>query len=180
MIIKSDANYYGLPEIDQGNKGFFNNLRRRNSKLYNWRVLRELPRRSYPILDNLHKVPKWVWKREDLVVEKFLPEMDGNLYVLRIWLFFGEREYGAKLWSKNPIVKASNFTSYEYIDDVPDSLRAIRKSIGIEFGKIDYVLVDGKAIVLDINKTPTSSAPVNRVSPNTVKLAEGLDSFARQ
>jgi len=135
-----------------------------------------LPRVGYPVLDNLSRVPGWVWRREDLVVERFLPEREGDEYALRVWLFFGDQEYGARLFSRERVVKVRSITRYEYLDSVPDSLRAFRRRVGLDFGKIDYVLVDGEAILLDANKTPMVS-PRPTPSPNLIRLAAGLSAY---
>ena len=176
VIIKTDANAFGGPERRALPVWSLRRCRRRWSGTRWWRLVRELPRISYPVLDNLSRVPGWVWRRDDLVVERFLPEREGDEYTLRVWLFFGDQEYGARLFSREPVVKVRSITRYEYLDSVPDSLRAFRRRLGMDFGKIDYVMVDGETVPLDANKTPMVSlgrAP----SPNLVRLAAGLSAY---
>ncbi len=176
VIIKTNANCFGIPERKYQTWKQLHKWRQRLAKRFDWRWAHDLPG-TYPVLDHPSAVPKWVWKRDDLIVEKFLPEMDGDLYVLRIWLFFGEREYGARIWSTNPIVKAQNLVRYEYINDVPEDLRIIRSRLGFDFGKFDYVIIDGKAILLDVNKTPTISTSTDTPSNNIHNLAQGIRSY---
>lgn len=90
-----------------------------------------------------------------LVVEKFTPEIEDGLYVLRLWIFLGQREVVMKLYGRQPIVKSGDLVRFEYIDEVPDELRLERKRLGIDFGKFDFVMNNGEAILLDANKTPT-------------------------
>ena len=177
VIIKTDANYFGLPELKQKKRWSLKRLlRNKKAPAHLWRLFRELPQKSYPILDSVTAVPNWVWKRNDLVVEKFLPERVNGQFVLRLWIFLGEADYGAKVFSNEPVVKTGNMTHYEYLDEVPDSLREIRKKLNMDFGKFDYVMVDGEALLLDVNKTPSISA---QRTPNSRarRLKDGLLPF---
>ncbi|MDD4882337.1 MAG: hypothetical protein PHX10_12225 [Gallionellaceae bacterium] len=176
VIIKTDANAFGKPEMRRQSRLDGQRLRRRIARKLPWRWLRELPPGTYPVLDCLAAVPDWVWRRDDLVVERFCPELEGDEFVLRLWLFFGDREYSVRLFSREPVVKVSNMTRYEYLDAVPDSLRAERARLGIDFGKLDYVMVDGEAVLLDVNKTPTVAAKHSRQSRLTWLVA-GLDGY---
>lgn len=173
VIIKTDANAFGRPELLTQPRTGLRHFRRRLARRLPWRLMRELPVGSYPVLANPAAVPAWVWRRDDLVVERFRPEMVGDEFALRLWLFFGDREYGARLFSREPVVKVGNMTRYEYLDEVPESLREERRRLGMDFGKFDYVMVDGEAVLLDVNKTPTVSANRSR-SANVANLAAGL------
>lgn len=110
------------------------------------------------------------------MVERFLPEMVGSQFALRVWLFFGEREYSVRMFSDSQIVKAKNISHYEYLDRVPDSLRRERQRLGMDFGKFDYVEVNGEVILLDVNKTPTVGNGGGR--PGRLPgLADAIDGF---
>lgn len=176
VIIKTDANCFGARERRGMSKWNIGRIRRRLARLLSWQIARELPPGDYPVLDHPGLVPDWVWRRDDLVVERFLPERDGNEYALRIWMFFGDREYGARLFGTGPVVKASAITHHEYIDDVPPSLRSLRRELGMDFGKFDYVVVDGEAVLLDVNKTPTI-ASARSPSTRIPEMAKGLGVF---
>lgn len=134
-----------------------------------------LPQQDYPVLNSIAAVPGWVWKREDLIVERFMPERDGDLYSIRGWLFFGDRGYAYRLFSKSPIVKVGTTIRYDILDHVPPELEILRKAHGYDFGKFDYVEVEGRPVVIDMNKTPTTIAKPD--SPRLIDLAEGLYSF---
>lgn len=180
VIIKTNANYFGWPERASSSSQmmlrFYHMLIRKN---ISWRWTRLFLPGSYTVLDVMDKVPAWVWRRDDLVVEKFLPEKDGDEFVLRTWLFFGPKEYGVRMFSRHPVVKAGGITRYEYIDDFPDFLRKVRDELKVDFGKFDYVMVNGEAVLLDVNKTPsmTTANPSSGHSPNMLKLASGLECF---
>lgn len=177
VVIKTDANCFGTREAKQ--LSFWNprRLRRKLTKILPWQAAGELPRSVYPILDGIAEVPDWVWRREDLVVERFLPEVEDGEYVLRSWLFLGNQDYVVKVYCPDPIVKAHRASHHEYLDSVPDSLRARRAQLDIDFGKFDYVMVNGEAVLLDANKTPATTAS-DTPSENIVRVATGIMHFA--
>ena len=173
VIVKTDANFYGIPQFPMTAMHAGTIASRQHVTLADWRSKRLLPLDTYPIMASAGEVPDWVWPHPDVVVERFTPERDGDLYVLRNWIFFGSREFGLKLYSRHPIVKAGNRERYEYIDGVPEELRVERRRLGFDFGKFDYVMHEGRAILLDANKTPTASA-AETPPPYMVTLAEAL------
>jgi hypothetical protein len=64
---------------------------------------------------------------------------------------------------------------FDYLEEVPAELLQIRKAWQVDFGKFDYVLHDGKPVLLDINKTPTISG--SRASPRVRRLAMAIEEF---
>jgi hypothetical protein len=162
VIVKTDRNYGGLPEA---------------------RLLGDaattLDPQDYPIYDSLADVPAEVFSDEHLVVEKFVPEVDENGYNLRNWTFFGDRGINTVARSNERIVKARNTIDREEVP-VPDDLRTIRADLRVDFAKLDYVMKDGKVVLLDVNRTPTYQGP--RPSETVTKLveemADGIGSLA--
>jgi hypothetical protein len=173
VIVKTNANYFGWAERLARPSGILWRCVRLLGSTLSWKLTRELLSENYPVYENLSRVPEWVWFRDDLVVERFLPEIEKDEFVLRIWMFFGDQEYGARIFSPDPIVKMRVMTHYEYIDGVPETIRDMRRKLGMDFGKLDYVLVNGEAILLDVNKTPAVSAS-RSPSANLRRLASGL------
>lgn len=176
VIIKTDANCFGARERRSMSTWNIDRVRRHLTRILSWQTARELPRGDYPVLEHPGLVPDWVWRRDDLVVERFLAERDGKEYALRVWIFFGDREYVARLFSPDPIVKTSSMTRYEFLDEVPESLRKRRRELGMNFGKFDYVVVGGEAVLLDVNKTPTI-ASTRSPSSRIPEMARGLAAF---
>ena len=190
VLVKTNANCHGYQDIQartNPKRGYsyiqykikrklLNFIKSRSLNEYSWRYLHYIPE-DYPILDNISNVPNCVWKRNDLIVEKFLPEKEGDLYILRLWLFFGDRECSVKIWGRKPIVKSRDLVRYEYIDEVPEVLRKARKKLGFDFGKFDYIMRNGEAILLDVNKTPTFSPSEHDVNPISIRLAQGIHSY---
>lgn len=177
VIIKTDANYYGGIERGALRPWDIRRIRRRLSGFISWKLMREPPHNDYPVLASVRDVPDWVWARQDLVVERFLPERDGDDYTLRMWIFMGDQEYSARLFSRHPIVKATRMTRFEYLNEVPQPLRELRQRLGVDFGKFDYVMIDDKPILLDVNKTPTVATGNSSAGNRLAYLAKGLDYF---
>lgn len=177
VIVKTNANCFGTRESKQLSRFSPKRLRKRLAKILPWQWVRELPRGTYPILDSLPEVPDWVWQREDLVVERFLPEIENGEFVLRSWLFLGDQDYVVKVYCPEPIVKAGRASHHEPLDSVPQSLRARRAQLGMDYGKFDYVMIGGEAVLLDANTTPASSAD-GSPSSRLMHVAAGILPYA--
>lgn len=177
VIVKSNLNYFGNPErsglIAKAGRALDRVLWPVTGKT--WQTARRLPPNDYPVLNHVTQVPDWVWHHEQLIVERFLPERVGESYAIRGWLFFGEHGYAYRLYSSHPIVKAGNISHFDILDSVPDELKALRRQYCVDFGKFDYVELEGRAVLLDLNKTPTTVA--RQDSPRMRDLAEGIFDF---
>lgn len=162
VIVKADRNCGGAKEAEMA-------LRTQASQGAS------APFHDYQVFNSPELVPPPVWHDRDLVVEKFLPEMQGELYSLRLWYFLGHREFGARNLSKSPIVKSASTLRREPLDDVPDELRELRVELGFDFGKFDYAIVEGQVVLYDANRTPCTGAGVMAKSQERYRnLAEGI------
>jgi len=130
---------------------------------------------SYRILDSLSDVEDAVWRDRTLVVERFLPEEDEEGgYVLRTWVFMGSRERCSRVVTANKVSKAGAILRYAPAE-VPDALRRERERLGFDFGKFDFVIHAGKAVLLDANRTPGVARRLQSVMDEGARnLAEGL------
>ncbi len=153
VIVKTDLNYGGSPEQI---------LKRNPSR---WKRL--LPRRfvgdttddsgfkapfDYRIYDSFAEVPPVVFKRNDVVVEKFLPEQEENLFFVRYYEFLGDCATCTRLGALDPIVKDQTVVRIEEIDPHPEIVHA-RNRLNFDYGKFDYVIHNGRPVLLDANKT---------------------------
>ena len=107
-----------------------------------------------------------------------MPEHDEQgRYCVRVWTFFGQRERCVKWHAHEPFVKASNTVERTPLEP-PRGLRVWRERLGFDFGKFDYVVHEGKELLLDANRTP--SFPTEQ-SPNVLAaaadLAQGVEGF---
>ena len=133
----------------------------------------------YRIFDSVKQVPARARLSPDLVVEKFLPERDPQGYASRHWIFFGDRERCTRVVGGQPVLKGIDIVGRTVVP-VPDEIRAWRAKLGFDYGKLDFVIHDGRPVLLDANRTPTIP---ERLSPELAKgmanLAPGIDAFCK-
>lgn len=181
VIVKTDANCGGIPEVRA----------RRSSRTFrwpkflccrngrNWGKRGHLQPSDYPVYDTKTLVPSGVWENPKLIVEQFLPEKKDGLYYVRYWMFLGDRGWAARFGSKNPIVKFSNRVTPEERVPVPEELTALRRRLGFDYGRFDYVVRDGRPIVFDINKTVGGYHNCAAYAAELDMLAEGIKDFGK-
>jgi len=180
VIVKSNLNYGGAPE---------RSLAPVPERLF-WRAA-ERARRvfrlpfpsakllNYSVFSCLSEVPSALSNRRDLVIEKFLPEVKDGLYHVRTHQVLGDRWSSTRLASREPIVKAHNTVFAEDIPPHP-SVNEWRRELRVDYGKLDYVVVEDKAMLLDVNKT--IGIYVRDDASGTIRagrrhLAEGIYSY---
>jgi len=181
VIVKTDANSLGGPE------------RRLNRLARSGRTLRLFTRRekvgeeiptgpslpSYEVFASPRDVPFEFWTTPGLVVEKFLPEQDERGFYLRVWTFLGDRERSSRCRATEPYIKSGNVIERESVP-VPDEIRAWRERLGFDYGKFDYVLHQGRPVLLDVNRTPGPAPKLpgdQSARSGFLSLAEGLNVF---
>jgi hypothetical protein len=180
VIVKSDLNYAGQPELVLGG-----NWAEQRFALWR-RFVRRMPRvarwekpitqwQDYEVFERLSAVPRALLRSRKVVVERFRPELEGGLYHLRIYQFLGDRYTCSRLASPNPVIKAQNSVRVEQIEPHPEVL-AWRERLGIDYGKLDYVVEGGEAVLLDVNKTTGASRHMADANLDAMRrhLAEGL------
>ena len=180
VIVKTNLNYGGMPELHAATSSSpFGRLRRLATKSLPWRWSGCLAPEHYPIHDEKSDVADWVWNDPRLVVEKFLPEMIDDHHCLRQWYFLGDRGASLVAHSKNPIVKNANTVSYETGTDPPEELLSARRDLHFDYGKFDYSIVNGKAMLYDANSTPTydSGTGLVQAKASAAIVAKGIAAF---
>jgi len=172
VIVKSDLNNLGIPETL---------LNRRSKRAGKPPPFPHLPTlQPYEVYGSPGELPEGIFEREDLVVEKFIPEREPDGFAARFWVFCGERERCTRYVSPNGLVKASETIRREPVP-VPDEMRERRRELGFDYGKFDFVMHEGRAILLDANKTP--GRPQNLVkmfAAGAADLADGFEGLIRQ
>lgn len=185
VIVKSDLNYAGKPEqhLNASTRSSTSLLCKIFSLFSSGlpgRTFSFKSSRDYRVYDHLHLVPQACFENPGLVVEKFLPEQEKGLYFVRNYQFLGDRMTCTRLGSKNPIVKWKTMVSNEPIEPHPEIIH-LQKEMNFDYGKFDYVVHEGKAILLDINKT-TGAIPRN-MTPELERMrryrAEGISWYFR-
>jgi len=187
IVVKTDRNYGGLPErrlkgetpaplIMRGIIGkVVSKLLRKRTGMTPWKSVEYLEPGAYPVFSSLQEVPAGVFDNENLVVEKFLPEVQGGDYCLRYYYFFGDKDINFLLRSREKMVKGANVFRCEEAP-VPPELFSIRRRMGFDYGKFDYVLRHGEVILFDVNRTPSySQLARHRLADQVAShLAEGI------
>ena len=130
---------------------------------------------SYQVFDSLTEVSDEVWSDPSLVVERFIPEPDPEGgFVLRTWVFMGPAERCTRLVTADAVSKAGDVLRYEPAE-VPPELRAERERLGFDFGKFDFVIHEGRPVLLDANRTPGVATTISpMLKEGARKLALGL------
>ena len=165
VLIKTDANHGG--HVDDA-------LRRASLAAgHATDVPEQALMHHYYLCDSMARVPDAIWDTPGVLVERFVPEQDGEDFYIRLWTFFGDEERSTRYGGRDMLVRAGNFQTREKVE-VPDSIRAWREKLGFDFGKLDYVLHDGEYILLDANRTP--GAP--DVVTSDAEMSESLDRVA--
>lgn len=180
VIVKTNLNYGGKPEMRiVERKGGEQWERLQNYLLMPWPVSGMLKAEDYPIYRKAQNVPPLVWENPRLVVEKFLPEQDGDLFCLRQYIFLGEVEFNTRALSKSMLVKSRGVVRREVLDSTPPAVRALRDELGFDYGKFDYVINGGEPIVFDVNRTFSYDPESKTGSAATMvaALADGIRPF---
>lgn len=180
VIVKSELNHAGLPErLASG--AIHLSLPRRLVRAVRRRLGLNFEIRGkhdYRIYSDASSVPRGRFE-DGSVVQRFMPERRDGRYVLREYYFLGDREFLSVEEGDDPIL-----TSGRQVHGGPGSppaeVRAVRDRLRLDYGKLDYGLVDGEVVVYDANKT----VGIRRdPTPGTIAIAEhlagGIDSFLR-
>jgi hypothetical protein len=180
VIVKTNRNHGGFPEarlvaspLQRFRQRVRSLFRRARGLGIAWESIQWLDTGSYQVLGSLRDVPKGAFENDNLLVQQFLPEREGARYAIRYAYVLGRREITLRLVSKAPVVKFANAEAREEVDSPPE-LAPLRRRLGLDYGKIDFVMPEGRFVPLDVNPTPVE--PLHgfgqRVSSH---LADGID-----
>jgi hypothetical protein len=180
VIVKSNLNYAGIPErlLSRSRLAMaVDHVVSRVPAVRARRGLRFGTPSDYRVYDSIRDVPPEAFASPEFVVEKFLPEQEDGLYSVRLFHCFGDRWSCVVNRSTDRIVRAGKKVSRADVDPHPEVLE-VRHRLKLDYGKIDYVVREGRAVVFDVNKTPGHGATIR---PHAVErfrhLAAGLSSF---
>jgi len=163
VIVKSELNYAGQPERKLSGHSLSRLAFRIKCRFPSFRPegLGMGPAfaspQGYRIYHHANSVPADWFRRDDILVERFIPEIHRGLYGLRVYHFLGNRGVCMLRKARHPIVNTSTVVSREQVDVHPE-IAALAKTLKFDFGKFDYVVHEGQPVLLDANKTPGGSA----------------------
>ena len=167
VIVKTDLNCRGAPELRANKLAELTNV---PLPFPNVTALSD-----YLTFASAAAVPGAYWLNDGLVVQKFLPERLADGFGIRFWTFLGHVERCDLCVSSSALVKAATTMRLES-SPVPEQLRALRKRLGLDYGKIDFVIHDGRPVVMDVNKT-VGMPPSKKGSDWPSKYADGVEKY---
>lgn len=175
VFVKSDLNFAGGPERNL-KPSLKKMLLSAVSKISSKPKMRNAS--DYRVFNSLAEVPEDYFSMDDVVIEKFLPEMEDGHYIIRNYQFLGDRGTATKVLGSDPMVKSRTEIQSIEIDPDPEIIE-IRHAMNFDYGKFDYVVRDGKVVLFDANKT--AGAHTKGISPQLQAMrkyrAEGLYSY---
>jgi len=159
VIVKSNENYAGRPERKlKRYDGIKDNIRHKINRFVrrlnlSWINPSFNTPLDYHIYDNLKEVPRPYFYHPGLVVQKFVPEEEDSLFCVRMMFFLGDHLNCIRLKANYPIVNPVHILDIEPNIEPHPEIISMRKRLKFDYGKFDYVVVDGQPILLDTNKT---------------------------
>jgi hypothetical protein len=185
VIVKTNNNYGGVAEAVGSSGGQRLKKRLNRLKIFkaapgkttSWRSASSLNPLEYPIFNSLYDVPSDVWGNNHLIVEKFIPERDGNLFFVRFWTFFGNQTLTGRFGSRHPIVKFHRCVTDITPVDIPAELVAWREKLNMDYGRFDYVMHNGSPVLLDVNKTQATGRLSEVFRKQFFDLSKGIDDY---
>ncbi len=153
VIVKTDLNYGGAPERSRkaGEKGLLQRIGRKAAQLTGAGRPAMCSKKDYFVAPCLRDVPRRYFSG-DYVVQKFCPERDGDAFILREYIFLGDCHFenversGKAIFEEDENISLRPFTPHP-------RLLETRRRLGLDYGKIDYSLIDGEPFIFDANKT---------------------------
>jgi hypothetical protein len=150
VIVKSDLNYGGAPELV--NRSLLKRMTDRLMRLATRPPPRLITQKSdYRIFPALADVPHGYFT-PDNIVQKLMLEKAGEKNVLREYIFLGRLHYENIEQSRSEIITEDEHVSCLPFEPHP-RLANLRRRLKLDYGKIDYVMIDGEPFIFDANKT---------------------------
>ncbi|MFO1183746.1 MAG: hypothetical protein U1E56_03025 [Bauldia sp.] len=116
------------------------------------------PPHPYQVFASIAEVPAAIWSEESLIVERFLPGSLDLPIVKYRFLFCLEAEVTLRGTFDDLFCRGKFILDHGTVSEGPPAeVRAIRERLQVDFGAIDYFIVDGVATVVDVNKTVGTS-----------------------
>ena len=183
VILKSDLNYAGVPERYlqlTELEHIWRPLRR--VRTLRDRLFRRTPPflgpRDYQVFNPLAEVPMQWFSNPNVIVEKFRPELEDGVYHTRVYQFLGDRSTCTRMGTGKPVVKAERNAKTESVEPAPEVVEW-RRRLGLDYGKLDYVVNNGEVVLLDVNKKTGASRYMDDEHRRRMRRhqAEGLYSY---
>jgi len=155
VIVKTVLNHRGIPELA---------YRCHSDRLFRWRYrfdrflgnpIKRAHCPEYAIYLSKEAVPDSVWGDARLLVERFLPGSMKLPIVKYRYDFFLDVTLHTRAVYDSLLCDHTKVREVSLIDGIPDSIMQVRCNLQLDFGSIDYFVVEGEAVTVDANKTTT-------------------------
>lgn len=157
VIVKTVLNSGGYPELRyRKNRNVVSRVAHGIGKLVRPGYKRRICP-PYEVYESAGGVSDQTWRDERLIVEKFVP---GSLFLPIVkyrYCFLFDTTLTLKSTCDDLLCTSATVRSNEIIESVPDEVVAVRRCLDLDFGAIDYFMVDGEAVVIDANKTVSTA-----------------------
>lgn len=173
VIVKADQDYAGPASPAPLRTGFFNRLSAaKRARASSPQILGAND--NYRIYPSLNDVPPEKFA-PGFIVQKFLPETHAGRYILRQYYFLGNAHFLSILTSGASIIRTSTPQSLEEWAPA-EELLDLRAHLGLDYGRIDFVEVDGRPFVISVSRSPAlpASADPGYSPPAYDRLAGAL------
>ncbi len=185
VVVKTDLNHGGLPEARlvaaQAALGRLAGVQEAIARWLPRPWRRDRLAAGYLALPHRSQVPGWIWRDRHLVVERRHVEIVGDLFALRHWFCFGDRGVVSTHLGPDPIVKlATSVKRLKLSFEVPEEIRVRRSELGLDFGKLDYVVTTEGPRLFDVNRTPHNGTRIDARRCRWIcrYLSKALDDYA--
>ncbi len=144
-----------------------------------WKHVKTLNNDNYPIFDCVNQLPGTVWGNKHLVVEKFMPELDDDgKFICRYMYFLGDRSFCVVTKSEKPVAKSRIIDRQILPGPGPDELITFCKNFKMDYGRLDYTIVNNRIYLFDANRTPGFSPEIYSVYKEQIDtLSKGINTF---
>jgi hypothetical protein len=180
VIVKTDNNYGGIPERRSAwhkyplLPRFYTVAGRMTERVRRPDLASTQVLYRYPIYENLAAVPRDVFRNRELVVERFLPEKEGPWYFMRHYLFLGDRTRNVRVAGRDAFLKRFECVPVDNDLPVPDELIDLRRRLGFDYGKFDYMMHNGQVVILDVNRTVGKPGSPGATAVTVGNLSDGI------
>lgn len=179
VIVKSALNHRGRPELRLAmERGLL-----RGGSARARQALRERLCPAYALHASAAEVPEAAWDDPARVVERFLPGRLETPVVKHRYDFMLDVELHTRASFDSLLCEPASMTRVDFLEDAPAAVRELRQSLRLDFGSIDYFMVDGEAWPVDANKTTTFTRAWTDQHPEVARfldaVAQRLVAYAR-
>ena len=165
VILKTVLNHRGLPER---NYLLATSLTFRLAQRIR-RVLGRVPQPlrcpPYTLYESLAAVPPEVWSDPRRIVERFVPGRLALPIVKYRCDFFLDVILHTRGTYDSLLADPDTVREVTLVDTIPDEVQRVRANLRLDFGSVDYFVVDGEAVVVDVNKTTACTEDWLRIFP---------------